>query len=576
MVSLETIEASAFSRWRLDGQTLLLSLLLGLVCFLVLTPVLWTLFNSFQVSQPWEPAVYGLDGWKEAFSSPGIRQAIYNSFSLTITRQLIALVMGILLAWVLARTDIPGKGWMELMFWFSFFIPALPVTLGWILALDPKIGIINGWLAKLPFVDGPLFNIYSFWGIVWTHLATSTLGVKVMFLTPAFRNLDAAFEEASRVAGASSMATLGRIIVPIMFPVILATTALGLIRSLETFEIELILGVPVGIEVYATKIHEMITSNPSAGFGPATALSSFFLFVLLLLVVVQHVCTARSSYTTVSGRFSSRPASLGRWKWPVFSLVLLIVLTITVVPIVFLLMGTFMSVFGFFDIPQPWTLEHWSRVLSEPLFFESLKNTLIVALGSAGIGVLFYSVIAYVIVKTRFVGKGVLDFVSWLPWAVPGILLGVGLLWTFLQTPGLKALYGTVYLMIVAIVIKSMPLGVQMTKTVMLQLGNELEEASRICGASWLDTYRRVLFPLLLPMLTVVGLLVFNSAARDISTVVLLGTGDSRTLSLLMLEWAVGGGALEKATVVGVIIVVIVVVTSLIARRLGGKMRIGA
>ena len=247
-----------------------------------------------------------------------------------------------------------------------------------------------------------------------------------------------------------------------------------------------------------------------------------------------------------------------------------------VVPIVFLLMGTFMSVFGFFDIPQPWTLEHWSRVLSEPLFFESLKNTLIVALGSAGIGVLFYSVIAYVIVKTRFVGKGVLDFVSWLPWAVPGILLGVGLLWTFLQTPGLKALYGTVYLMIVAIVIKSMPLGVQMTKTVMLQLGNELEEASRICGASWLDTYRRVLFPLLLPMLTVVGLLVFNSAARDISTVVLLGTGDSRTLSLLMLEWAVGGGALEKATVVGVIIVVIVVVTSLIARRLGGKMRIGA
>jgi len=212
MVSLETIEASAFSRWRLDGQTLLLSLLLGLVCFLVLTPVLWTLFNSFQVSQPWEPTVYGLDGWKEAFSSPGIRQAIYNSFSLTITRQLIALVMGILLAWVLARTDIPGKGWMELMFWFSFFIPALPVTLGWILALDPKIGIINGWLAKLPFVDGPLFNIYSFWGIVWAHLGHNTTAIKVMLLTPAFRNMDASLEEASRVSGASTIGTLARIL----------------------------------------------------------------------------------------------------------------------------------------------------------------------------------------------------------------------------------------------------------------------------------------------------------------------------------------------------------------------------
>jgi iron(III) transport system permease protein len=239
-------------------------------------------------------------------------------------------------------------------------------------------------------------------------------------------------------------------------------------------------------------------------------------------------------------------------------------------------MGTFMSVFGFFDIPEPWTLQHWSLVLGDATFFQSLKNTLIVALGSAVIGVLFYSLIAYVIVKSKFAGKKVLDFVSWLPWALPGILLGVGLLWTFLQTPGLNALYGTVYLMMVAIIIKSMPLGVQMTKSVMLQLGDELEEASRICGASWLETYRRVLLPLLLPMLTVVGLLVFNSAARDISTVVLLGTGDSRTLSLLMLEWAIGGGALEKATVVGAIIVVIVVITSLIARKLGGPTRFGA
>lgn len=576
MATPTTLEASAFARMRVNWHALLLTLLLGVVSFLVLTPVLWTLFNSFQVSQPWEPAVYGLDGWRQAFSSHGIVNAITNTFSLAIVRQAIAVFAGILLAWILARTDIPWKGWMEVMFWYSFFIPALPVTLGWILALDPKIGIINGWLAKLPFVDGPVFNIYSYWGIIWTHITASTLGIKVMFLTPAFRNMDAALEEASRVAGAGSMKTLSRIVVPIMLPVILSTTTLGLIRSLETFEIELILGVPVGIEVYATKIHELITTDPTAGFGPATALSSFFLFVLLVLVLVQHVCTSRTSYATVSGRFSSRPVSLGRWKWPVFFLVLLTVLAVTAIPVVFLLMGTFMSVFGFFDIPEPWTLQHWSVVLGDATFFQSLKNTLIVALGSAVIGVLFYSLIAYVIVKSKFAGKKVLDFVSWLPWALPGILLGVGLLWTFLQTPGLNALYGTVYLMMVAIIIKSMPLGVQMTKSVMLQLGDELEEASRICGASWLETYRRVLLPLLLPMLTVVGLLVFNSAARDISTVVLLGTGDSRTLSLLMLEWAIGGGALEKATVVGAIIVVIVVITSLIARKLGGPTRFGA
>jgi iron(III) transport system permease protein len=565
------LEATVFSQWRLNLQALLLTFLLGFVCLLVLTPLIWTLLNSFLVSKPWEPAVYGLHGWRVAFSSPGIQAAVYNSFSLAIVRQAIALVAGVFLAWLLARTDMPMKRWLEFMFWFSFFIPALPVTLGWILALDPKTGVVNTWLKSLSLIDGPLFNIYSFWGIVWAHLTAGSLGVKVMFLTPAFRNLDAVFEEASRVAGAGTMTTLWRIIFPVMLPSIMATTTLGLIRSLETFEIELILGVPVGIDVYSTKIHDMIALDPASGLGPAAALSTFFLVLLLLLVLCQRILIARRMYATVTGRFSSRPTSLGRWRYPAFVLVMLVVLTITVVPLGFLLMGTFMSVFGFMNIPQPWTLEHWREVLRDPIFFRSVLNTLRVAFGAALGGVIIYPLIAYFIVKSRFSGKAVLDFVSWLPWAVPGILLGVGLLWTFLNTPGLNALYGTVYLMIIAIVIKSMPVGVQLTKSVMIQLGNELEEASSTCGASWMQTYRRILFPLLSPMLLVAGLLVFNSAARDISTVVLLGTADSKTLSLLMLEWAMGTGAIEKATVIGVIVVLIVALTSIVARRLETK-----
>jgi iron(III) transport system permease protein len=561
-------EAAASSQWRVNVQVLFLTFLLGFVCLLVLTPLLWTLLNSFLVSKPWETAVYGLDGWRVAFSSPGILAAVYNSFSLAIVRQLIALVAGIFLAWLLARTDMPMKGWLEFMFWLSFFMPALPVTLGWILALDPKMGVVNTWLKSFPFVDGPVFNIYSFWGIVWTHLTAGSLAVKVMFLTPAFRNLDAVFEEASRVSGADTLTTLWRIILPVMLPSILATTTLGLIRSLETFEIELILGVPVGIDVYSTKIHDMIALDPASGLGPAAALSTFFLVLLLLLVLCQRILIARRMYATVTGRFSSRPTSLGRWRYPAFVLVLLIVLTITVVPLGFLLAGTFMSVFGFLNVPEPWTLEHWREVLRDPIFFRSVLNTLRMAFGAAFAGVIIYPLIAYFIVKSRSSGKAILDFVSWLPWAVPGILLGVGLLWTFLNTPGLNALYGTVYLMIIAMVIKSMPVGVQLTKSVMIQLGNELEEASSACGASWMQTYRRILFPLLSPMLLVVGLLVFNSAARDISTVVLLGTADSKTLSLLMLEWAMGTGAIEKATVIGVIIVLIVALTSIAARML--------
>ncbi len=558
---------------RFNGSLLFMSLFLGLVAFLVLTPLLLMIFNSFQIAKPGEPVVYGLQGWQEVFTSAGTLVAIYNTFSLAITRQLIALVIGIFLAWLLARTDIPMRGWLEFMFWISFFLPALPVTMGWILLLDPKFGLLNQWLLRLPFIHEPPFNIYSFWGVVWAHLTATTLGIKVMLLTPAFRNMDAVLEESSRISGASALGTLVRIITPVMLPAILVTTILGIVRSLEAFEIELLLGVPIGLHVYSTKIHELVISEPPE-FPPAMALSTAFLGILLLLMLFQRLAIGRRIYTTVTGRgFSRRLTPLGRWKYPAFALVLLLAIIITVVPITLLVMGTFMKLFGFFHIPEPWTLDNWRGVLTDPVIYRSLWNTIFIGLGAGGVGILLYSIIAYIIVKTRFAARGLLDILSWLPWSIPGILLGIALLWTFLGTKIFLPIYGTVYIIIIAMVIKSMPFGTQLIKSVMLQLGSELEEASRITGASWFYTYRRILFPLLFPALLTVGLVAFISAARDISTVVLLATGQTRTLSLLMLDFATEA-EFERATVVAVLIVLLVVVAAVIARFLGGHLNI--
>src|SRR5215471_3458432 len=554
---------------KLNGSLLLMSLLLGIVAFVVLVPLFLMILNSFQLSKPGEPMIYGLQGWREAFSSPGILSAIHNTFSLALARQFIALILGIVLAWLLARTDIPLTGPLEFMFWLSFFLPALPVTIGWILLLDPKFGLVNQWLLKLPFISEPPLNIYSFWGIVWAHLASSTIGVKVLLLAPAFRNMDAALEESSRVSGASAVGTLIRIIIPVMMPAILVATILGLIRSLEAFEIELVLGAPVGIQVFSTKILDLVIAEPSE-YPPAMALSSSFLAVLLVLLCFQRVVVGRKEFTTVTGRgFNLRRTALGRWKNFVFVLVFLLALIVTVVPTIFLALGTFMRLFGFFDISDAWTLNNWRQVLQDPVIMRSLWNTLVVALGSAMVGV-FYSLIAYVIVKTSFTFRGVLDFLSWVPWSIPGILLGIALLWTFLGTRIFIPLYGSVYILMIAMIIKSMPIGTQVIKSVMLQLGRELEEASIVSGASWFSTYRRILVPLLFPALVTVGLLVFISAVRDISTIVLLATGQTRTLSLLMLEFATEG-QFEKATVMGVLIVVFVGTAALIARSLGGR-----
>lgn len=575
-MSNESLSATALPRSspiRLDGQTLLLSLLLAAIAFLVVTPLFLLLLNSFQIGKPGGAVVYSLDGWRQAFGSMGIVDAVYNSFSLAITRQIIATIVGVFLAWLLARTDIPMKKGLEFLFWLSFFLPALPVTLGWILLLDPKYGLLNQLITKLPFVQASPFDIYSYWGIIWVHLATTGVSLKVMLLTPAFRNLDASLEESSRVAGAGSLRTLLRIIVPVMMPVILVTTILGLIRSLEAFEIELVLGVPIGLHVFSTKIHSFVTHEPPQ-FPAATALGTFFLVILLSMVALQRLYLGRRSYVTVTGKsFSTRPIALGRWKYPIFGVVLLIALGITFMPVAFLLLGTFMKLFGFFNIKDPFTLNNWKDVLSDLILLRSLKNTLVLGFASAGIGVVVSSLIAYVIVKSRFKARAVLDFLSWLPWSIPGILLGMALLWTFLLIHKIVPIYGTMAALVLAMAISGLPVCVQVMKSFLMQLSDELEDASMVAGASWLTTYRRIVLPLILPCLIVVGLLEFISAARNISTVVLLATGQTRPLSLLMLDYA-AGAELERATVVASIIVAIVVLAALGARSLGGQFSI--
>jgi iron(III) transport system permease protein len=546
-----------------------MAILLVVVGFLVLTPLCLMILNSFQTARPGEAISWGFEGWVKAFTTQGIVSAMSNTFSLAITRQSIALLIGSFFAWLIARTDIPMKGFLEFLFWLSFFLPALPETMGWILLLDPKYGLLNQGLIGLGVVSQPLFNIYSFWGIIWAHLG-GTVSVKVMLLAPAFRNLDAALEESSRISGASGWHTFFHIIIPVMAPAILVTTILGLIRSLEAFEIELLLGTPIGLQVYSTKIHELVTWEPPQ-FAPAMALSTLFLGLLLFMVALQRRYIGKRVYTTLTGRgFSVRRTPLGRWRYPAFALILAFALFITVIPTTLLVMGTFMKLFGFFNIPEPWTVENWRATLSDPVLFRSVWNTLAVGLGSGVIGVFFYAFIAYMIVKTRHRGRWLLDFLSWLPWSIPGILLGMALLWTFLQTKIFLPIYGTVYLLMIAMVIKSMPFGTQMIKSVLLQLGNDLEEASKVCGGTWFDTFRRVVMPLIMPALITVGLVGFISAARDISTVVLLGSGRSRTLSLLMLDFA-AGAEFEKATVVAVMVVGLVVIAALLARVLGGQ-----
>jgi iron(III) transport system permease protein len=541
--------------------------LLVVVGVFVLYPVIVIVVNSFVDGEFDLMRSWSIDPWRRALAEPAIWIAIKNTLKVVAVVESISLPAAVVISWLLARTDLPGQASLEFMFSVAFFLPALAVTVGWIVLLDPQRGLLNQLAMMLPFVHRPPFDIYTFWGIVWTHLGSNALAVKVMLITPLLRNLDAAHEEASRVSGAGRGATLLRIVIPMALPAILTVLVLAVIRGMQTFEIELVLGPPTNFWVFGTMIYRLIEHQPPE-FGAATALAVLAMLVMVPLIVCQRWLVTRKNYASVGGRMSLQPTPLGRWRMPAFSAVCLLLLVIAVLPVVLLVTSTFMKLFGFFTIPEPWTLANWHKVLTDDYFLRTLGNTAIVAGATAFMSVILCSLIAYFVVRSRYAGRAALDFLSWLPFSIPGILLGVGLLYVVLGNPVLRLLYGGLTVLVVALVIAHMTFGTQILKAAMVQLSTGLEEAARMSGASWWVSFRTVVAPILMPTLVLVGTVNFIAAARDISSIALLASNDTKTLSLLQLDYLVDGRS-ESAAVVSCIVILITTGLAILARVAG-------
>jgi iron(III) transport system permease protein len=553
----------------IERSTYIMGGLLLVLGGLVLYPLFMIFYGSFWSDAPGAPGHFTVQGYIEAYSDPAVLSALGTTFWLAAVRTVVTSVMAIFFAWVLVRTDLPYKGLFEVMLWLPFFLPLMPMTMSWVLLLSPHIGIVNQLLVKLPFIQDAVFNIYSYGGIIWSHLFFST-SVRVIMIVPAFRRMDASLEEAARVSGAGRFGSIVRITIPVLMPGILGATMLGFIKSLESFEIELLLGVPQGIYVYTTKIYQLITSEP-ARYPPAMALTGVFLVVVFFLIFLYRHLISRREYTTITGRgFTVRPVLLGRWKPFLVILFSLYIFVSTILPLSVLVLGTFMRYFGLFR--GDWfTFANWAKVLGDSSLLTSVKNTFILGAGVAIGGVLLYLLVSYIIIRTRARGRGALDFVSWLPWSVPGLVLALGMLWAYVGGIPLPfVLYGTIWIMMLAIVVAQMPFGMRIMNASMLQVSKELEESARVHGASWAYTMRRIMMPLLGPALMAIALILFQAAVRDLATVVLLYSPKSRVLSTLMLDYWLGG-AQESGAVIGLMIVVLAILGAIAARVLGRR-----
>lgn len=562
---------AAFERARFDREKILGGALLIVIGCLTFAPVVYVLVSSFDVSGLSEPYRFGLEGWQDAFSNPKTLSSIGYSFLLSI-RIPIAIAVAFPIAWLLVRVQIPGRYFIERSLWFGFFLPTIPLTMGWILLLDRHYGLLNEAAKTLPFISGPVFSIYSVAGIIWVHLSATTIPIMVILLSPALRQLDAAYEEAAETSGAGLLTTLRTITIPLVAPAIFTAFIAGLIRSLEVFEIEQLLGTPANIFVYATRIYDLINWQPPL-YPQAMALSSLFLGILVVVALIyQRYMMRIGNRATLSGKgVRLQPKVRPWWAYAASGVLILYVCVSIFLPLFVLILGSLTELFGFFT--SGWTFQHWREVLTDRTFSNAAVNSIALGLLVGGIGTFLYALIAWVLVRTRIPGRSTISLLVWLPWAIPGLVLGVTMLTLMLNIPLINVFYGTLVPLVIAMIIKDMPIGVQMLRTSLHQVSPELEEAAVVAGSRFVTTFFRITLPLMMPMLVSVFLLVFMATLRDISTIVLLASAGTRTLSLLMFEYATAG-RFESAAVIGVLIALISLAFTSIAFRIGGKLGI--
>ena len=543
-----------------------MAVVLLLLGFYLIWPALLLVINSFDARADWfvGERQWGLQHWRDAWATPGLLVSLGNSIMIWALVVGISFPVAVVISWVLARTNIPFSRTIEFLFWVSFMMPGIATTIAWIILLNPYSGFINIGLEKLPFINGSLFNIFSVPGIVWAHLMANGISIKVILLTPAFRNMDATMEE---VSGASNVLTMMRVTLPYMISPMALVFGLQLLHVFQSFETEFLLGLHFDFYVHSTKIFELVRQYD---YGLATVLASLTLLVIAVIIPVQRWLIQRRPYTTITGSFKPGLIDLGAWKIPVFAITGFLIVLLTIGPAILLLFSSFMTGIGYFNAVPTYTLDHWQFVLTHDLFLKALRTTLILSITVAILGPLLFSLIAYILVRTRWKGRWALGFIIWGSGAIPGILSGLGLLWLFQGTPLLSALFGTIYALLLVIIIQGTTTGTNIVKGVFFQIGADMGEAPGVAGAGWIRTYFRIWIPLLMPTLILLATLNFVIAAGTTSSIVLLASRDTITLSLLALEFASPAiGRYEAASIVGLLMIILTVGLATVVRAFG-------
>lgn len=561
----------AIKDW-LRFDTLILGGVILIVAYLALTPLTMLIYGSFQTNFMVGEGQWSLANYLEAYSDPEFYSLFLNSTVYALGVSVFTFLIGTALAWICERTNTPGRGLFAIMAVATYIIPGVLLTISWILLLSPQIGLLNNLLVRVLRLARPPLSIYSYWGMIWAA-SVHLYPLNFLMMSASFRSMDSSLEEAAWAAGASNFTCVRQITLKILRPALLSTMLILFIRGIESFEVPALIGIPARIYVFTTKIYEAASGFPPA-LGLAGANASILLIISILGVFLYQRMTAQKErFATITGKgFRPRIIDLGGWRYLCSAgCVFFFVLTLFL-PVLALLGTSFsrhMVALGS-DALKSFSLNEYRFVLSYPVIGRAFRNSAILAAASATLVMLLTSIIAWITVRTQIPGRWMLDALAFIPIAIPGVIMGVSMIFVYLTLP--IHIYGTIWILLVAYVTLYMPYGIRVASATMLQIHHELEEASTASGASWARTFFRIVLPLLLPGFLSGWIYVAIISLRELSaSIFLVGQGTEVLSTVVFALW--DGGSISSVAALGVLMTLFLIAVALVVqhwqRRLG-------
>jgi iron(III) transport system permease protein len=535
-----------------------------LLAYLVVVPLALMAVSSFRPGGfPLDPG-WTLANYETVYGAANFPRLVRTTLLFALGSTLMALTLGVALAWLIERTDLPLRGALRAAVILPMATPPVLLAIGWAMLLSPRTGFFNLLLRDIFGLAQSPFNVFGLGGMIFVE-GLALVPTTFLFLSPAFRNMDPSLEEAAAASGAGPFTTLRRVLLPLLWPSILAAGAFLTIVCLVVFDIPGTLGMPARVFVLSTQIYYLAVDSPTGVplYGQVSALAVFFLGVLAVLGWAYHRLTRHAQrFRTVTGKgFRPRLLRLGRWRWVAFGGVTIYFLLAVVAPLAILTWTSLMP----YQTRVTWaaldliTLDNHVDFFANRRVLTATANSLIIALLSATIVALLSVALAWLVVRARAPGAKLLDGLAFAPMAMPGVMLGVALVYVYLTVDFGFAIYGTIWIIAIAYVTHYLSFGTRLANGVMVQLHPELEEAGAASGASTWRVLRRITVPLIWPAVVGIWIWVVAHALRELSTALMLQGRENVVIPTLLWDyWS--GGEPNRAAAVGVWLVIALVI----------------